>query len=204
MQHNRVWSIERMNLLSRIGFALSAALVVVLTAAGVRAQIDRPGAHPSYSAELEFHGLVQWDVEPWNHNGFGLGARASIPVIAQGPITTVNNSLAVAFGFDWAHASHCHPEPRYNARVDCSNNNFEFPVTVQWNFFFSDVISLLVELGLDVRYETWSWRDGPGDEDDVEAFPQFLIGPRFFVGKNVAIPIRIGWPYLSVGVSFLL
>jgi hypothetical protein len=172
-------------------------------AAPASAQIDRPGAHPNYSVELEPHGLVQWDVEPSNHTGFGLGLRASIPVMQSGPVQTINNSLAVAFGLDWAHSGHCH---RHVGGItinddDCDVDNIGIPLVVQWNFFFTDIISLLVELGLDIRYETW---EGVDDDDDVEVFPQFLIGPRFILGRNIAIPIRIGWPYLSVGVSFLL
>jgi len=100
-----------------------------------RHKSNRPGAHPSYSVELEPHGIIQWDVEPSNHTGFGLGLRASIPVVKSGPITTVNNSLAIAFGFDWAHAGSCHVG-RVNYD-DCSVDNFEVPVVVQWNFFFT-------------------------------------------------------------------
>jgi hypothetical protein len=188
----------------RIHLCYAVAICAALTGSFSKAdaQIDRAGAHPNYSVELEPHAIVQWDVEPYDHNGFGLGLRASIPVIKSGPITTVNNSLAVAFGLDWAHSGHC----RVNRASydDCDMDNFELPIVVQWNFFFTDVISLLVELGLDIRYETWDVADGLYDGDDVEAFPQFLVGPRFMVGNRIAIPIRIGFPYLSVGVSFLL
>jgi hypothetical protein len=109
--------------------------------------------------------------------------------------------LAVGVGLDWAHTGRCR---RGSVTYDCDADNFEVPLVVQWNFFFTDVISLLVELGLDVRYESWEDVNGVTDDDDIEVFPQFLIGPRFIVGKSVAIPIRIGWPYLSVGVSFLI
>jgi hypothetical protein len=185
-------------------FVWVIAWCALCLAAPASAQIDRPGAHPNYSVELEPHGLVQWDVEPSNHTGFGLGLRASIPVIRSGPVQTINNSLAVAFGLDWAHSGHCHASVgRVAITGNCDVDNFEIPLVLQWNFFFTDIVGLLVELGLDVRYETWDSIDDNND-DDVEVFPQFLVGPRFIVGRNIAIPIRIGFPYLSVGVSFLL
>lgn len=186
-------------------YACLAAWGALCLAAPASAQIDRPGAHPDYSVELEPHGLVQWDVEPSNHTGFGLGLRASIPIIKNGPVQTINNSLAIAFGLDWAHSGKCHEHAgRVSVNYDCDANNFEIPLVLQWNFFFTDIIGLLVELGLDVRYETWENESETYDDDDVEVFPQFLVGPRFIVGRNIAIPIRIGFPYLSVGVSFLL
>jgi hypothetical protein len=198
-ERNNSASIRRTYRLT-IFLSLLCALASAFVTARASAQIDRPGAHPHYAAELEPHGLIEWDVEPSNHVGFGLGLRCSIPLIQNGPVQTINNSLAIGFGLDWAHSSHFR---RSNVNYDNGADNLGFPVVVQWNFFFSDVVSLLVELGLEIRYENWDRGDGTHD-DDVEPFPQFLIGPRFLVGKSVAIPIRIGYPYLSVGVSFLL
>jgi hypothetical protein len=178
--------------------------------APVRAQSARDSARTNYSVEIEPHGLVQWDVEPFNHSGFGLGLRVSIPVIRNGPLRTIANSIAIGFGFDWAHSGHCHPyydpPPRPPYPDGCDVDNFEIPVVAEWNVFLTDRISLMVDLGLDIRYEIWGYDDIAeyDDDDDVDAYPQLLIGPRFIVGNNIAIPIRIGWPYFSVGVSFLL
>lgn len=201
MHESDIRRVARGNRALRLSWLLAAPLTAMIWTTGAGAQIDRPGAHPKYSVELEPHGLVQWDVHPADE-GFGAGLRLSIPVIPNGPVTTINNSLAVAFGFDWAHSpDDCEGD------FDCHADNFELPVVAQWNFFFSDSISLLAELGLDIRYETWgneAIRPYHHDNDDIEAYPQFLLGVRFTVGKNITVPIRIGWPYLSVGVSFLL
>ena len=200
-----------------MSFKLAITLLILslglFIAARASAQIDRPGAHPRYNVELEPHGLIQWDVEPWDDEGFGLGFRASIPVMQDGPVTTINNSFAVGFGIDWAHSGDsC---GRYDwywrgrgivvpVEGDCDADNFSFPVVAQWNFFFTDVISAFVELGLAIVYETWDPDITGYDNDDIEPEPVFLLGPRFTVGNTVAIPIRIGWPYLSVGVAFLV
>jgi len=146
-------------------------------------------------------------VEPWDDEGFGLGFRASIPVMQNGPVTTINNNMAVSFGIDWAHsgdACYAYNWRPANIRIDgdCDCDNFSLPVAVQWNFFFNKTVSAFAELGLAIVYETWDWPTG--DNDDIDVDPVFLIGPRFILGDKVAIPIRIGWPYLSVGVSFLV
>ncbi|MBN1655227.1 MAG: hypothetical protein JXA30_15770 [Deltaproteobacteria bacterium] len=169
---------------------------------GSQAQIKSPGAHARYSAELEPHGLVQWDVDPGDE-GLGLGLRASIPVIENGPVTTINNSFAVGFGVDWAWSGDdCSPY----RDDDCDAHNITIPAVAQWNFYFTDVVSAFVELGLGIVFETWDYEGMREDDDDFDVEPDiyFLVGPRFTVGNAIAIPLRIGWPYFSVGVSFLL
>jgi len=207
MQPGHVSAFWRPNLSRLSCLALSSVLSCIF-ASSAAAQIDRPGAHPHYSFELEPHFLVQWDVEPWDDDGLGLGFRASIPVVHNGPIRTINNSFAVGIGLDWASCDQdCWWTPGERYRYACDTHNFTLPVVAQWNFFFTDAISVFVELGLGIVIETWDYPvEPPGDEDesDVEVDPVFLLGPRFILGDRIAIPIRIGLPYLSVGVSFLV
>lgn len=173
----------------------------VLLVSEVHAQIRSAGAHRNYSVELEPHGLVKWDVEPGNEAGLGFGFRAMIPIMQNGPVTTINNSLAVGFGLDWAYANETvyHGRPRYD---DCDAHNITVPLVVQWNFYFTEVVSLFVETGLGVMYETWE--NDTHHDDNVEPDFIFLVGPRFTVADTVAIVLRIGWPTFSLGVSFLL
>jgi len=39
---------------------------------------------------------------------------------------------------------------------------------------------------------------------DLFVDPLFFVGPRFILTDSFGITLRIGWPYLSVGASFLL
>src|ERR1700742_955133 len=94
--------------LRRLGRLLGRATVAILLlfwAGTARAQIKEPGNHPKYAVELEPHFLAHWDEPYWGGDGIGVGLRASIPIIEDGPVTTINNSLAIGFGFDWAHFS---------------------------------------------------------------------------------------------------
>src|SRR5689334_18615538 len=113
-----------------------AALASMATVA--HAQIGNPNNHLHYSFELEPHLVVQWEDEPWwDDDGIGVGLRATIPVIDNGPVTSINNSLGIGFGLDWAHFDDACWGPGPRPRVigdECSADDFWVPVVVQWNF----------------------------------------------------------------------
>ena len=90
---------------------------------------------------------------------------------------------------------------------DCDANAIWLPVVLQWNFFLTDVISVFGEPGFAIERVWWDtdYCDGPGCEgSDTDLEPVFWGGGRFLVGDSVSIVARIGMPYVSAGVSFLL
>jgi hypothetical protein len=117
------------------------SLLVLLCAPRASAQIKEPGNHPKYGVEFEPHFLAQWSGPYWGDAGIGAGLRVSIPIIDDGPVTTINNSFAIGFGFDWAHfGGGCWdwgrlrppgpppPPPGPDLRgYDCNGNSFWFP-----------------------------------------------------------------------------
>ncbi len=188
-------------------------LGLLLVASQTRAQgIKNPGAHPHYNVEVEPHLVLQWANEPvWNDEGIGVGLRASIPLIDNGPVTTINNSFAIGFGLDWAHfGDNCNG--RFGPNDDCSADDFWIPVVVQWNFFFSDLISAFPEFGLAIQHSRWDadWCDGPGnnnyycDGSDTDVEAVLWLGVRFHLASSFALTLRLGTPSLLFGASFLL
>jgi hypothetical protein len=191
-----------------------AAAGLLFIASSASAQIRNPRSHAHYGVELEPHLVVQWADEPyWDDTGIGVGLRASIPVIPDGPINSINNSLAVGFGLDWAHFDGC---GRFNDV--CDANDFWIPLVLQWNFYLTRAISLFGEFGLALQYSTLDW-DGPipgncgringvdicnDDVDDLDIELVLWLGARFALGDNVALTIRLGTPSLLFGVSFFL
>jgi hypothetical protein len=193
------------------GAAACAAIGVLFAAPSANAQIKEPGAHPKYTVELEPHLVVQWEYTDWeDSDGIGVGGRVSIPVVDNGPITTINNSLAVGFGVDWAHFDGgCRVAINgivYAGGYNCDANHFWFPVVAQWNFFFTPVVSAFAELGLAVQHAGFDAGCGNGACSDsyTRVRPVFLVGPRFILSDSFAITLRIGVPYLTIGGSFLL
>lgn len=191
-------------------FCLMAGL---LLATGAHAQIKSPGAHEKYDVELEPHLVVQWAEEPaWDDEGFGLGLRASIPLVDNGPVTTINNNMAIGFGLDWAHFDDPCRYNNINLDDDCNANDFWVPVVVQWNFFFSQMISAFPELGLAIQHSRWDigvCRVGNNivvcdDRSDTDLELVLWLGVRFHVAKAFAITLRLGTPSILLGGSFFL
>jgi len=137
----------------------------------------------------------------------------AIPVIDNGPVTTINNSLAVAFGLDWAHFGDSCDLPGV-ADDDCSANDFWFPVVAQWNFYFTKVVSAFPELGLAIQHSSWDSEycrqgngnyvrcDDGGSDTDVELV--MWLGVRFQLQDTFALTLRLGTPSLLLGASFNL
>ena len=183
-----------------------------------RAELQRPNDHPHYHVELEPHALLHWGEAPVPHSdvGPGFGLRASIPVLANGPIPTLNNNLAVSFGFDWAHFGGCRPNG-----YDCAANDLWFPFVMQWNFFLTQAWSVFPELGFALHHASWSWQEpaprpgpreaacGPGPDCEYSeshtrlAFASWL-GTRWSLSDTFSFTLRVGFPSLVAGVSFRL
>jgi hypothetical protein len=192
-------------------FAALAVLGVLLTLAPrTRAQIKSPGAHARYSVELEPHLVVQHSGH-WRGDGagFGPGFRATIPIVQNGPIPSINNSMGLGFGIDWSIFGGCQA---YFNDDECNVNQVWVPIVVQWNFFFTPVISVFGEVGGAVVHRELSDRRNCGMIDasectatDLDLFePVFFGGGRFSFSRNVGLVVRVGVPYISIGADFLL
>jgi hypothetical protein len=196
--------------LSSLGGALLALLAVSTWHRPAQADtliIKNPGDHPRYVFEAEPH-LVLGFIEPPGYaagTGFGLGFRGSIPIVRNGFVPSINNSVAIGFGVDFAHygrGDYCRnggPLPDCDRVRANGFNEFYFPVVMQWNFFLSRNWSVFGEPGVALNYHAW---DGP-TRLDVDPFI-FFLGGRYHFSDKVTLTMRIGYPAFSVGCSFLL
>lgn len=194
---------------------LFALLTLGFCASTARAEIGRPRSHIHYGAELEPHLVVQWDGSPaWGSDGIGVGFRASFPVVQDGPVPSINNSLAIGVGLDWAHfGENCYGPGPGRPVYNCAANDFWIPIVVQWNFFFSDLISAFPELGLAIHHTRW---DGNlcqqnnnfyycgNNFSDTGVDLVLWLGVRFHLSKAFALTLRLGTPSLLLGASFFL
>ncbi|MCC6903863.1 MAG: hypothetical protein IT377_33150 [Polyangiaceae bacterium] len=190
-------------------------LLTLLVSTVASAQIKRPGAHPKYTVEIEPHLVLDWGNHdgPGDDEGIGVGLRATIPFLDNGPIPKINNNMGIGFGLDWAHNGDACDGWRANKKWyddECTVDVFMAPVVVQWNFFLTPIISVFGEGGLQIERSHWEWEncdwgnDCDGSDTDVE--PVFWAGGRFLfgAGSNVGGVVRLGWPYISLGVGILL
>jgi len=190
-------------------------LAGALLPASAAAEPYRGHRAPSYDVELEPHLVLQWTRGPyWRDDGIGVGLRASVPVLDNGPIKNFPNNLAIGFGLDWVHFDDC---GGYGG--DCGADSFLVPVVLQWNFWLTDWLSLFPEFGIAIEHATWDWagpgdcRSGPGprrgpvdcvDGSDTDVELVLWLGARFALSRNVALTLRLGTPSVLFGVSFFL
>jgi hypothetical protein len=170
--------------------------------------IKHPGDHPHYAVELEPHLLFGWN-HVYAGDGFGLGGRVSIPVTHTGFVPTINNSVAISFGLDWLRYSDCYYYFRGYA-YGCGADYFEFPVALQWNFYVAHHWSVFGEPGIYIYHGSFDtgYCNAPGfppcgyaNQTGVDA--AFWIGARYHFSEAVALTMRLGYPTLSIGVSFM-
>jgi hypothetical protein len=160
--------------------AFLAVATVVLSPAIARAAehsiIRSPGDHPSYIFEAEPHILVGY-AGPFETDGsFGVGFRGTVH-IANGFVSSINDSVGVGFGIDVG-----------------TNGHVLVPVVMQWNFWLSTHWSVFGEPGFAL---------GSG-RDQTIFWPAFYAGGRFHFTDRIALTMRVGYPDFSLGVSFLL
>jgi hypothetical protein len=180
--------------------ALGAAAVAALAAGHAQAEtiVGQPNNHPDYSVELEPHLVLGWGFNLSHHDflptdqhldgpfGVGPGLRASIPLMHNGFVRSINNNVAIGFGADVAYYDHA------------SAGVLWVPVVLQWNFYITDIITVFGEPGVALRYANW--------DNGSETSGQLVLqgGAKFMFGQTAGLTVRIGAPYVSVGVSFLL
>jgi hypothetical protein len=158
--------------------AAIAALTLVpgLAHAQEHSIIRSPGDHPPYIFEAEPQILVGY-AGPYHEGGnFGIGFRGAVHIV-NGFVPTINDSVAVGFGFDFA-----------------THDRFFIPIVLQWNFWLSTHWSVFGEPGI-------GFGSGPGSQ---VVWPVFFAGGRFHFTDRIALTLRVGYPEVALGVSFLL
>lgn len=198
--------------------AIVCAVWVFLAAGVCQAQtIRQPGQHPAYAVDVEPHlafGVIDPPGRP-SGGGIGVGARVAIPVMHNGFVPTINNSIAISFGLDWLYytggeltTGWCErwadsPGPtetctRVHGPVGGPAHFLYFPAAMQWNFWFSEKFSAFGEPGLALFYSNARYADA-----DVGVVPTLQVGGRWHFTRLAALTLRLGYPTSSLGVSML-
>jgi hypothetical protein len=187
----------------RAGAAFVAAASVLALSRSARADdtIKHPGDHPDYLFEAEPHLVLGWG--GWyGAESYGVGARFGIPIVKNGFVSSINNSVAISFGADLLHYDWCW----YGDHAGCSVNALVFPVAMQWNFYVAQRWSVFGEPGL-ILYQGFladcpNGTNCPGRPSQFGLWPAIFLGGRYHFSSAAALTMRIGFPSISVGVSF--
>ena len=209
MQHSssRLFRTAVLNVAARwrIGRVIALAAVALLASTrGAHADgtITTPGDHPNYRIELEPHVTLGWD-NVYASSGVGVGGRFSIPVVQNGFIPSLNNTIAVSFGVELLHYGGCY---RYSTQA-CGANYLFFPIAMQWNFFVARQWSVFGEPGFTIFQGFFdkcpSGALGCVDAPTLGWRPTLAVGGRYHLSEHVALTARIGYPAFTLGASFM-
>ena len=197
-----------------LAVAALSTVVAVSSTADAQSIIKSPGDHPNYSVEMEPHLNVGWANRGYagSSAALGAGARFSIPIVHNGFISTINNSVAISFGLDYLRYG-CNVR-YFNSDYNCGASFLLFPVAMQWNFWLSPKFSVFGEPGLyiyhgifdDVCGKDPRFKGSFACSTPTQTSVDFLFhaGGRFHFNDTVALTLRVGYPTISFGVSFLL
>lgn len=150
--------------------------------------IERPSAHSNYNLEMEAHlaFLLRRNVAP------GLGVRGTWELVDPGLIRGLNNTLGVGVGLDLGFNTWCEG---VGTTQQCTDGDLDFiiPVNLQWNFWFTPEWSAFFEPGIAIgrrRYgPLWS--------------PNVAAGARYLIARDFLVTLRLGYPAMTLGASYL-
>lgn len=185
-------------LFSRIFVISSLALASVLV------PLATPVAHAEHEIGTPFTGTrpYQLDVHSgfsWDGFGFNAGARFGIPLLHNGPISTIDNAFYLNVGFEFYYSDEgWDPAERHYYAA------FGVPITLHWEFFFNDTWSVFAELGLQVYFPpSFVHNDGHGNYAvDAGGWVIALAGGTLHFNEVIGLTLRVGNPYVAIGLTF--
>jgi hypothetical protein len=191
--------------------AVAAVLTLGSLAVGASARADgtirSPDDHPHYIAELEPHGVFRDD--NYFAGGFGVGFRASFPIVDPGFIRSINNTIAIGTGLDAVFLNDCY----YTNQAGCGETLISIPLVMQWNFYLTPHISVFAEPGVELNLYQFNGcpAGAPCDGYAHTHFAPFILsgGMRYHFTDAIAITPRVGFDnygafLVSFGVSFFV
>jgi hypothetical protein len=193
---------------------LSVALLGIASTAAAEGDVASGAAPASHRFEIEPH--VALGTAPPGFgigSGIGAGLRASVAILPNGILPSVNDSLAIGVGLDYVRYHGKWSLNGFHDRclqfqtgpdgtqicTDITSNGGDYtylyvPIVVQWNFWLSGRFSVFVEPGVDVYHL--------GDHG-FGVVPALDLGGRWHLSKHTALTLRLGYPTVAIGLSFL-
>ncbi len=179
-----------------ITLTATALILVGLIAAPVPAMAGGPIIKHPYGGKRPY----QLDVHAgfvWVGKGLASGVRFGIPIIHNGFIKTINNSIYINFGADlyFLDALDKKKSTAYGIAIG-------IPVTMHWEFYFTPRWSAFGEVGPNIFLHSGVF-DGHGWDWSPSHWFIASAGGRYFINRTLTLTLRLGSPYSSFGVSFL-
>jgi len=215
MPRSHHFPIVRWRIASVLASVLGLGITATAVDAAAQSTIRYPGDRSLYQVELEPHLLLGAFDPPGSGSGTGLGAggRASIELVKRGFVDSINDSVAIGFGLDFLHYGGSSVAQRGTCVAWASNPSggppvcteihqpgspadyMVIPVVLQWNFWLTHKWSVFGEPGLAMYWDDYS---------ALRISPVLYLGGRYQFSDKLGLTFRIGYPTLSIGLSFFL
>ncbi len=174
------------------------ALALVLATAAALAPTPARADHEIGTAftgnrpyQLDVHaGLL------WYGVGLAAGARFGIPIMHNGFVGSIDNAVYFNFGAEFYYLE--------SFRDDLSRYygaGFGIPITLHWEFYFNDTWSAFAEVGLQVFFHPRLFDRGDF-QVEAGAWVIALVGGSLHFSEAIALTLRIGNPYVALGLTF--
>ena len=182
----------RHRLLLVSALSLLGAIALPLRAEAADWIIKNPNDHQSGSVELEPHAnFIFWHRNYGGGRGykgtgdleFGAGFRATIEIVDPGFVPKINDTVGITFGLDVTNCRYC-----------TKDFTLWTPVGLNWSFYLTKSWSVFADGGFVLRTD--------GFYHDIYADFFGMLGGRYHFSDSTALTMRIGYPFVSVGVSF--
>lgn len=189
--------------------AATATLVCSFASTGLADSyvLEDPGRHPNYDIDIEGHGVLGTfgGPNPDDGVGWGFGLRGTYELVDNGFIETINNTFGISAGIDYLHwgsarvTTNCVPAVGGTLNCELRRRTFEeviVPVTAQWNFWITrDFWSVFGEPGIAMRFRT-------NADNNFEPLV-FFAGGRLHFADDFTLTLRVGYPYISLGATWI-
>lgn len=175
--------------------AVGSGLVLASGSASAQSIIEQPNNHQT-KVDVEVHGVFgySWhrgwyDRGYWVGGGWGVGVRVGVPLMPNGPVRTINNSLMLNLGGELLFWSYYYGWDQAMELVA--------PLALQWNFYLLPAFSLFLEGGLAL---------GVAGCCGFGFWPGLALGGRVHFNGRADYPalvFRVGFPVgFTLGVAF--
>jgi hypothetical protein len=160
----------------------------------------RANWHPRYAAEIEPHFVIA-GIDKYGA-GLGGGVNVTIPIWQNAPFKGFDDDIGFGIGLDWVRYAGYQPQEPRGAKV--LTYALYVPVYLQWNVWLGSRASIFLEPTLMFRFARYPDTCPLNDcADTTRVMPTGSIGLRFRIVNHVAATIRVGWPLVTIGASWL-
>jgi hypothetical protein len=137
---------------------------------------------------------------PWFRGiGIGLKLGVEIPIVPEGFIPRLNDSISIEPAFSIAYTN-------YYAYSDVSTTNYVAAVGGLWSFWLKSDLRVYGAVNLGVNIYSYHWDHGNNGHADnnVEPYVELAGGVFYKLNERVALRGEVGWYGPRGGVSIYL